>query len=500
MPLEIWPRGATGGCAWRCSRSTRWPTRRAPGSASHSTIPTRGLASIAPVAGRCWSGRVDGARRPAPVEGPTQGPHPTHGQTRFSRYACVQRPGIAVRWHKMPARHRGTDLAPSTPELLLLPWPLGCRRRTSGPVEGTVQSCRRTPSASSSSRRGRVSTSTSWTACSCGARRGRSVDVVCLPESAVEEGEIDELEALLYRHGVVYSSGGGAPAARPSRAGRRELAAHGVQPAISEGRSLPAEPSPPWFHIRQENTTAGRSTRPDLPVPPRRGPPPSYPLVGVDRGSPPCDPVRRGAELTFVCARLRGPRSERRCGGAHPLGRPDVRPRPLLLDGPQLTSRWAARYASVLADDPGSAVMTLTSYGMVQRSRPPRTRRLPGHRALEGPLQRDPRDSTRNRCARSPSNGLHGLAQPGVAPTAACPSTTGPTASTWRSTRSGPRRGLGSARTASRTGVHGARLEADDLTVLPAGPRPSPRRWPLAPSAPRPCWPTRARTRPGGPR
>ena len=41
-----------------------------------------------------------------------------------------------------------------------------------------------------------------------------------------------------------------------------------------------------------------------------------------------------------------------------------------LLDGPQLTSRWAARYASVLADDPGSAVLTLTSYGMAQRSQP----------------------------------------------------------------------------------------------------------------------------------
>src|SRR5439155_14280017 len=42
----------------------------------------------------------------------------------------------------------------------------------------------------------------------------------------------------------------------------------------------------------------------------------------------------------------------------------------ILLDGPQLASRWTARYASVLADDPGSAVLTLTSYGMVQRSRP----------------------------------------------------------------------------------------------------------------------------------
>jgi hypothetical protein len=37
----------------------------------------------------------------------------------------------------------------------------------------------------------------------------------------------------------------------------------------------------------------------------------------------------------------------------------------LLLDGPQLASRWTARYASVLADDPGSSVLTLTSHGMV---------------------------------------------------------------------------------------------------------------------------------------
>ena len=41
----------------------------------------------------------------------------------------------------------------------------------------------------------------------------------------------------------------------------------------------------------------------------------------------------------------------------------------LLLDGPQLASRWTARYASVLSDDPGSAVLTLTSYGMVANAR-----------------------------------------------------------------------------------------------------------------------------------
>jgi transcriptional regulator with XRE-family HTH domain len=46
----------------------------------------------------------------------------------------------------------------------------------------------------------------------------------------------------------------------------------------------------------------------------------------------------------------------------------------LLMDGPQLTSRWSARYATVLADDPGSSVLTLTSIGMCELSRPPSIR------------------------------------------------------------------------------------------------------------------------------
>ncbi|HEX6045694.1 MAG TPA: hypothetical protein VFZ22_14475, partial [Pyrinomonadaceae bacterium] len=39
----------------------------------------------------------------------------------------------------------------------------------------------------------------------------------------------------------------------------------------------------------------------------------------------------------------------------------------ILMDGPQLKSRWSARYATVLSDDPGSSVITLTSLGMVKR-------------------------------------------------------------------------------------------------------------------------------------
>lgn len=40
----------------------------------------------------------------------------------------------------------------------------------------------------------------------------------------------------------------------------------------------------------------------------------------------------------------------------------------LLMDGPQLERRWPGRYATVLAEDPGSSVLTLTSIGMVERS------------------------------------------------------------------------------------------------------------------------------------
>ncbi|HXO19371.1 MAG TPA: hypothetical protein VOA87_05520, partial [Thermoanaerobaculia bacterium] len=43
----------------------------------------------------------------------------------------------------------------------------------------------------------------------------------------------------------------------------------------------------------------------------------------------------------------------------------------LLMDGPQLPGRWPDRYATVLADDPGSSVLTLTSIGMAELCRPP---------------------------------------------------------------------------------------------------------------------------------
>ncbi len=46
----------------------------------------------------------------------------------------------------------------------------------------------------------------------------------------------------------------------------------------------------------------------------------------------------------------------------------------LLMDGPQLPNRWSARYAGSLADDPGCTVLTLTSFGLIDRSNDHRSR------------------------------------------------------------------------------------------------------------------------------
>ncbi|EOE4737690.1 hypothetical protein ACKC6W_000673 [Vibrio vulnificus] len=40
----------------------------------------------------------------------------------------------------------------------------------------------------------------------------------------------------------------------------------------------------------------------------------------------------------------------------------------LLLDGPQISARWPGKYASVLSEDPGSSVLSISPYGMTQRS------------------------------------------------------------------------------------------------------------------------------------
>jgi hypothetical protein len=83
-----------------------------------------------------------------------------------------------------------------------------------------------------------------------------AVDVVMLPESAVEEDEIDELEALLQRHGVVFLQAGvrrasALPETPPSSASTR--GSRKVRYGASRTRA--------GFTSASASITAGRSTR-----------------------------------------------------------------------------------------------------------------------------------------------------------------------------------------------------------------------------------------------
>jgi hypothetical protein len=197
-----------------------------------------------------------------------------------------------------------------------------------------------------------------------------SVDVVLLPESAIRGDEIEGIETLLDRHGVGSLISGVRERARE----RGKLPGNwihlGVNPRLEKGGRLPGERGGEWFHLRQNKHHRWSLDESQIY---------QYHLGGVLHPSirwwEAMEVPRRAiefvevAELTLVslvCEDLA--QNDEIAGLIRSVGPTLVYA--LLLDGPQLTSRWAARYASGLADDPGSAVLTLTSFGMVQRSRP----------------------------------------------------------------------------------------------------------------------------------
>jgi len=198
-----------------------------------------------------------------------------------------------------------------------------------------------------------------------------SVDVVLLPECAVDESEIDELEALLQQHGVVSLVTGVRRSSRHSGSSPGNWLHMSFNPRLEKG-AAPSEQQSPWFHLRQNKHHRWSLDESQIY---------QYHLGGVLHPSvrwwEGTEVPRRAiefvevAELTLVslvCEDLA--QHDDIAELVRSVGPTIVFA--VLLDGPQLTSRWAARYASVLADDPGSAVLTLTSFGMVQRSRPHR--------------------------------------------------------------------------------------------------------------------------------
>jgi hypothetical protein len=290
----------------------------------------------------------------------------------FSRYTCVRGPSVEPRWHKVPVRRTGTGPRSRHANLLLLPWPLRVRESDFIPLCDGAKPLTTEPFdffefAPSE----KFDFDLVYRLLAAARDEVDNVDAVVLPESAVDEDDVEDLEALLDSQGVVMVTAG--IRQRSPQPGRHpgNWVHTGVSPRLQKGVSLPVSAGEKWFHIRQNKHHRWSLDEGQIY---------QYHLGGAlhphVRWWEAMDVPRRTIQfieladeivlVSLVCedlAQIDDVAEVIRSVGPTVVITP-------LLDGPQLSSRWAARYASVLADDPGSAVLTLTSFGMVKRSRP----------------------------------------------------------------------------------------------------------------------------------
>jgi hypothetical protein len=283
---------------------------------------------------------------------------PARGITSRSiaRHAFVAGPAVDVRVNQFGDNK--TKSHHSQCNILLLPWPLRVETTDFQPVAGSIHEREIEPYGFfkfdpvvgfDALLADRVLIAT--------AEHAEQVDVVIFPETALREEERNDLEAVLAGHGV-------------------DMLVAGMRGRGDDGGELPANwvhfgafRDAHWTHYRQDKHHRWSLDSDQIA---------QYHLGAV------LDPrvrwweameLRRRSLHLFECPD-RLSLSALVCEDlAHmddvaDLVR-DLGPTllvTLVLDGPQLASRWTARYASVFADDPGSSVLTLSSYGMVQRS------------------------------------------------------------------------------------------------------------------------------------
>lgn len=279
----------------------------------------------------------------------------------LSRYSCTSTSGIPTTWHRIPIRRLGSEPAARHANVLLLPWPLHIRESDFEPLPGSVRRPERepfgffqyTPSEP-------VDLDLVDGLLEAALHEVDRVDVVALPESCLHESEVTALEAVLARHRVSLLVAG----LRLDPTGPDRWPGNAVHIGALLGDQ--------WWHYRQHKhhrwfLDSGQVQQYDIAgalTPGVRW----WEAMELPQRS--VNVLELGGGITVaavVCedlARLDGVAELLRSVGPTLVVT-------LLLDGPQLASRWTARYAGVLADDPGSAVLTLTASGMATRSRPP---------------------------------------------------------------------------------------------------------------------------------
>jgi len=276
----------------------------------------------------------------------------------LTRYLCLRGPAVDVVWNKVPARRAG--LGQQQANVLLMPWPLRVRQRDFQPLSGSVSRAENEPFgifefAPTEPFDFDLVERTLRAALD----EVDNVDAVAFPESCVPVADLEPLEALLARYGVTVLLAG----ARETTTAPDRRPANWVHIGVHVGGC--------WAHYRQKKHHRWFLDESQIN---------QYHLAGalhpsvrwwesmeVPRRKLQFLELSEGLTLVaVVCEDLA------RMDEVAELVR-DVGPTlvvTILLDGPQLATRWTARYAGVLADDPGTAVLTLTANGMVERSRP----------------------------------------------------------------------------------------------------------------------------------
>jgi hypothetical protein len=120
----------------------------------------------------------------------------------LSRYVCALLTSVDVRSHKLPTRRRGTNRVDHI-NFLLLPWSLQVRESDFRVVQDSQNTTTAEPSGLFEFSPSEPLDLDLLDRVLLGAHEEvENVDVVLLPESAVDEAELDDIEALLAQHGV----------------------------------------------------------------------------------------------------------------------------------------------------------------------------------------------------------------------------------------------------------------------------------------------------------
>jgi hypothetical protein len=277
----------------------------------------------------------------------------------LSRYVCVQGPAVDAVWNRIPARGVGPGPTAQDGNVLMLPWPLHISAEDFKPTTVVERPGLESHGFFEFAPGELLDLDLADRVLQAARDQEGSVDVVVLPESALRPDDIDELESLLTRHRVALVVAGVREPADPAR----RFGANWLHVGVWFGGR--------WWRYRQnkhhrwslddkqiEQYQLAAALRlgvrwwESMAVP-RRAVQVVELADGVTLASVVCEDLARLDEVGDLLRAI-GP----------------TLVVVTLLDGPQLASRWAARYASVLADDPGSAVVTLSSFGFVQRSQP----------------------------------------------------------------------------------------------------------------------------------